>query len=87
MIIGHSSQKVNKYSSVLRQISTRNKGNLVVFLAGHYFASQWAFFKIYILQGGILDGKLGFILSFYHMMYTVTKYVKLYYLNKSNGQL
>lgn len=47
----------------------------------------WAFFKIYILQGGILDGKIGFILSVYHMMYTMTKYVKLYYLNKSNGQL
>lgn len=44
-------------------------------------------FKIYILQGGILDGKIGFLLSIYHMMYTMTKYVKLYYLNKSNGQL
>ena len=48
---------------------------------------QWAFFKIYILQRGFLDGKFGFILSLYHYMYTVTKYVKLYYLIKSNGKL
>ena len=51
------------------------------------FRPHWAFFKIYILQKGFLDGKIGFILSLYHYMYTVTKYVKLYYLNKSNGRL
>ena len=48
---------------------------------------SWAFFKIYILQGGCLDGRIGFVLSLYHYVYTVTKYVKLYYLQRSKGQL
>ena len=41
----------------------------------------------FTISGGFLDGKFGFILSLYHYMYTVTKYVKLYYLIKSNGKL
>jgi len=47
----------------------------------------WAFIKVYVLNKGFLDGKLGLILSLYHYFYTMTKYVKLYYLNKSNGKL
>lgn len=47
----------------------------------------WAFFKIYILDRGFLDGKLGFIFSVNHYFYTMTKYVRLYYLYKSNGKL
>ena len=48
---------------------------------------MWAFFKMYILDRGFLDGKIGFILSINHYFYTMTKYVKLYYLLKSNGKL
>ncbi|MDU7911612.1 MAG: glycosyltransferase family 2 protein, partial [Veillonella parvula] len=47
----------------------------------------WAFIKVYFLQGGILDGKMGFILSVNHYFYTMTKYVKFYYLLKSKGKL
>ena len=43
--------------------------------------------KVYLLQGGILDGKMGFILSVNHYFYTMTKYVKFYYLLKSKGKL
>jgi hypothetical protein len=47
----------------------------------------WAFIKVYIINLGFLDGKIGFILSVDHFFYTMTKYVKLYYLYKSNGKL
>lgn len=46
-----------------------------------------AFFKMYILKRGFLDGKLGFILSVNHFFYTMTKYVRLYYLERNNGKL
>ena len=48
---------------------------------------MWAFIKVYLLQGGFLDGKIGWILSVNHYFYTMNKYVKLYYLYKSNGKL
>lgn len=47
----------------------------------------WAFFKVYILNGGFLDGKMGWCLSVNHYFYTMFKYVKLYYLYKDNGKL
>lgn len=47
----------------------------------------WAFFKVYILNLGFLDGRLGWILSVNHYFYTMNKYVKLYYLYKDNGKL
>ncbi|MDR0579336.1 MAG: glycosyltransferase family 2 protein, partial [Campylobacteraceae bacterium] len=46
----------------------------------------WAFIKVYFMQGGFLDGKIGWILSISHYSYTMNKYVKLYYLYKSNGK-
>ena len=78
--------KFNKYTSVAAE-KYYEQGKYCSFWKDIILRPQWAFFKIYILQKGFLDGKIGFILSLYHYMYTVTKYVKLYYLNKSNGKL
>jgi len=47
----------------------------------------WAFIKIYFINLGFLDGRLGWILGVYHYFYTMTKYVKLYYLYKCGGKL
>ena len=47
----------------------------------------WAFIKVYIFNKGFLDGKLGWIFAVNHYFYTMSKYVKLYYLNQSNGKL
>lgn len=47
----------------------------------------WAFIKVYILNKGFLDGKMGWVLSVNHYFYTMNKYVKLYYLYKNNGKL
>ena len=78
--------KFNKYTSVAAE-KYYEQGKYCSFWKDIILRPHWAFFKIYILQKGFLDGKIGFILSLYHYMYTVTKYVKLYYLNKSNGKL
>ncbi len=58
----------------------------------HFFSDVvlrplWAFFKVYILNFGFLDGKMGWVLSVNHYFYTMNKYVKLYYLYKDNGKL
>ena len=39
---------------------------------------------MYILRGGWRDGRIGFVLAAFHYFYTMAKYVKLYYLNKTN---
>ncbi|MDO4179396.1 MAG: glycosyltransferase family 2 protein [Phascolarctobacterium sp.] len=43
----------------------------------------FGFIKMLILKGGILDGWLGIVLSFIHVFYTMTKYVKLQALHNS----
>ena len=43
----------------------------------------WAgFLRFYVFKSGWRDGKIGFILAVFHFFYTMTKYVKLYYLQK-----
>lgn len=44
-----------------------------------------AFLKMYVLKSGWRSGKTGFIISALHSFYTMTKYVKLYYLQKSRN--
>lgn len=44
----------------------------------------WASFRMYILRRGFLDGRIGFVLACFHYFYTMAKYVKLYYLDKTN---
>lgn len=46
-----------------------------------------AFIKMYILQAGWRDGKIGFIMASLHYFYTMEKYIKFYYLDKSNTRL
>lgn len=47
----------------------------------------WASFRMYILRGGWRDGRIGFVLAAFHYFYTMAKYVRLYYLDKSNGHV
>ena len=48
---------------------------------------MWAFFKVYVLNRGFLDGKLGFIFSMNHYFYTMAKYVRYYYLKNHDGKI
>ena len=47
----------------------------------------WAFIKIYFLNLGFLDGRLGWIFSVNHYCYTMNKYVRLYALQKHDGRI
>lgn len=42
---------------------------------------------MYFLRGGFLDGRIGFILASFHFFYTMEKYVKLYYIDKTNNHV
>ena len=44
----------------------------------------WASFRMYVLKSGWRDGRVGFVLAGFHYFYTMAKYVKLYYLAKTN---
>lgn len=78
--------KFNNYTTLAAE-KYRDAGKSCSFVKDILLRPQWAFFKVYVLDKGFLDGKLGFILSVNHYFYTMIKYVKLYYLLKSNGKL
>ncbi len=65
----------------------RKEGRKAYFLRDVVLRPLWAFFKVYFINLGFLDGKLGYILSVDHAFYTMNKYVRLYYLYKSDGKL
>ena len=78
--------KTNKYTTLAAEkyLDQKKKVN---FWSDIIFRPIWAFIKTYIFDMGFLDGKLGFIFAVNHYYYTMMKYVKFYYLNKSNGKL
>lgn len=78
--------KFNNYTTLAAE-KYKDAGKSCYFFKDIIIRPAWAFFKVYILDRGFLDGKLGFILSVNHYFYTMTKYVKLYYLLKFNGKL
>lgn len=59
--------KQNKYSSL-----NHKKNNLAKAIINPY----WTFFKMYILRGGFLEGKNGFIIAKLYAQYTFWKYIK-----------
>ncbi|MDR0408298.1 MAG: glycosyltransferase family 2 protein [Campylobacteraceae bacterium] len=78
--------KMNNYTTLASQ-KYMTQGKKCHFFSDIILRPLWAFIKVYFIQGGFLDGKMGWILSVNHYFYTMNKYVKLYYLNKSNGKL
>lgn len=78
--------KFNNYTRLAAE-KYKKEGKRCNFFLDIMLRPAWAFFKIYFLNLGFLDGKLGFIFSVNHFFYTMTKYVRLYYLYKSEGKL
>ena len=78
--------KFNQYTTLAAE-KYKDTNKSVSFVKDIFLRPMWAFVKMYILHGGFLDGKLGWILSVNHYFYTMMKYVKLYHLYKSNGKL
>ena len=83
---GQYFNKLNNYTTLAAEKYKKNNKK-VSFLKDIVLRPLWAFFKVYILNLGFLDGKLGWIFSVNHYFYTMTKYVKLYYLYKDDGKL
>lgn len=78
--------KFNNYTTLAAE-KYKKEGKKCSFVKDIFFRPLWAFIKVYFIDLGFLDGRLGWILSVNHYSYTMTKYVKLYYLYKSNGKL
>lgn len=78
--------KFNNYTKLAAE-KYKKQGKPCSFVKDVMLRPIWSFIKVYILQGGFLDGKIGWILSVNHYFYTMNKYVKLYYLYKSDGKL
>ena len=74
-------RKMNQYSTLAAEKS-KKEGKTCNFLFDIIFRPAFAFFKMYILKLGILDGMLGYVLCLNYANYTLNKYVKLKYLEK-----
>lgn len=79
-------RKFNLYTDLSAQ-KYLEKGKKFNFFRDLIIRPFWAFFKIYFINLGFLDGKVGFIFSVNHAFYTFTKYSKLYFLENSGGKL
>ena len=72
--------KFNQYTTMVAEKMFNNGKKPKI---GDIIVRPWfAFVRFYILKSGWRDGKIGFIMAVYHAFYTMTKYVKLYYLRK-----
>ena len=78
----HYFNKLNFYTTLAaRKAKSEGKSASLFDMITHPI---WASFRMYVLRGGFLDGKIGFVLASFHFFYTMAKYVKLYYLDKEN---
>jgi len=71
--------KMNRYSTLSAE-KYRNEGKRIHTFADIWLRPWFAFFKMYFLKLGFLDGALGYILAKNYANYTMNKYVKLKYL-------
>ena len=78
--------KLNKYTTLLAK-KYHEKGKKCYFVRDILIKPAFAFFKMYIIHGGFLDGKLGLEFCLLHYFYTFEKYLKLHSLNKHNGRI
>lgn len=79
-------RKFNQYTKLAAE-KAYEEGRRCIFWRDIFLRPFWAFFKIYFLNKGFLDGKAGWYFSLNHFNYTLTKYVRLYYLQKFDGKL
>lgn len=76
--------KFNQYTTILaEQMHSRGKCPKIT----DFIIRPWvAFIRFYILKSGWRDGMTGLIFALFHSFYTLTKYVKLYYLGKETSR-
>lgn len=76
-------QKMNQYSTIGAQ-NYHDKHKKVSIIGDFFLRPAFAFFKMYVLKKGFLEGWLGFVLCLSYANYTLNKYVKLKLFN--NGK-
>lgn len=69
-------RKMNQYSTLAAE-KYKKEGKSCNFLFDVMFRPAFAFFKMYVLKLGFLDGKIGYMLSANYANYTMNKYIKL----------
>lgn len=69
-------RKMNQYSTLAAE-KNKKEGKKCNFLFDIIFRPAFAFFKMYILKLGFLDGQLGYMLCRNYANYTMNKYIKL----------
>ena len=67
---------MNKYASIGAE-DRRQRGKKCSIFKDLVFRPAFAFFKMYVLKAGFLEGWLGFVLCLNYANYTLNKYVKL----------
>jgi glycosyltransferase involved in cell wall biosynthesis len=72
--------KVNQYSTA--GAAMMHKRGRKASLSGAVMRGLWSFFRTYILRGGILDGREGFMLAVSNAEGTYYRYLKLMLLNR-----
>ena len=86
-VMYHQLNKLNNYTT-LAAAKYKKNGKKCNFFLDIVLRPFWAFFKVYVLNLGFLDGKMGWILSTNHYFYTMNKYLKLYFLyHDEDGRL
>jgi len=79
--LGHYLKKMNRYTSLSAQ--ELQEAGKVASLADILFRPTATFWKIYLFKRGFLDGLYGFLLAFFSSVHVMTKYVKLWLLNRN----
>ena len=77
-------RKLDQYTSFLAQQQVE-KSKTTGFLAGTLIKPTWAFLKVYFLNRGFLDGKMGLMFAIHHAYYTFMKYAKYHLIINSEG--
>lgn len=73
--------KMNAYSTIGAQ-NYKDKNKEVGVIKDFVFRPFFAFFKMYVLKKGFLEGWLGFVLCLNYANYTLNKYIKLKLINE-----
>ena len=73
--------KMNTYSTIGAQ-NYKDKNKKVGVIKDFVFRPFFAFFKMYFLKKGFMEGWLGFVLCLNYANYTLQKYIKLKLLNE-----
>ncbi len=76
-------QKADYYSTLFAKNNVGKKSSSPT---KAFFNGMYSFFRTYILKRGFLDGYVGLVIAFSHMVTNFYKYIKLYEANKESKQ-